>query len=213
MQVSHFIAKHLSQKSDSTQIKGGSVCALCGLRITDGFRKKDIFSGNFSDWQQLKYKSEYLCKHCAACLSGDGCNGSPLRFGSYIVTSKGLVKADKVELLKFILSNRQKPFTVLVTYNYKKHHFFNAAVNNDCANFVIGTDEGSVFIKRDEFKTYHTIASRLHKAGFSKTDIDNCESQKVNKIAAYGINKFISDMDEIKRIKNTKLLNLILFLV
>ena len=65
-----FIAKHLNKKSITLQGKSvNTICKMCGKQISEWYESKKIIKSNFTDYEYLKFDSNYLCINCVNCMS------------------------------------------------------------------------------------------------------------------------------------------------
>lgn len=78
MQSINFIAKHLNKNNLSKSVhKCNTVCAFTGDKITKGVKLKDITGGTFTDYEFVRYDSDFVSVDAALCISQSILNDVP----------------------------------------------------------------------------------------------------------------------------------------
>lgn len=162
--ITHYISKHLKLEN----YKDIEKCCICGER-GEAIKSKKIFSGNFNDWQYIKFDSEYICNKCASCFSSKAFDGKALRNYSVLITDDLIEKINRQLILQTI-KNPPKKFAMIVTFSQKKHCFYQAKINT-IEPFRIATDKYTLDIYTKEFLDLYYNLYKLYDLKFSKTEI------------------------------------------
>lgn len=139
------IARHLNEKNLKIPIYDGinGMCAFSGIPLTRGVLLDDLISDVFTDWEFVKYKSQYCSVEIALCISeviqGKSSFNS-LRNYSFMATESQLQLLQRNEILDKFMNIHECPFRCGVTFNNKKHLSFKTVLNTDASNFIVSTD-------------------------------------------------------------------------
>jgi len=192
-------------------IKIEDICCFCGFFVKKGIRKKQFISSCFTDYEKIKFKSEYICGNCAACMSGNSFNGKALRNYSFLCFRDKIEIMNKKNFLDFMINGMDvKAHVIAYTFLKRKHCFFNCQINFSNSDIYIGTDIGKIYTDRNVFIKLHDDCNILYQAGVQKKDILNCFS--ISKGIVDNIYLF-ENLKNISKYKNTKLLKLVVDLL
>lgn len=220
----NFIAKHINYTSDKT-VDCDTVCAFTGEKITKGIKKKVALSGNFTDFEYLKFESDYISIDAFKCL-GEVIQTekklNSLRNYSYLVTESELKILKKDELWDIIINTPNTPFILAYTFSSKKHTTFKSKITTDKNKIQIITDTyGNVeidkFLLNDVIEIvqnwYSATADMPAIATFFTKDEILSGSDNLKKIQVYGLEKFNFEDKILAKFRNTSQLILLTRLV
>lgn len=201
-------------------------CAFTGQKITEGYPISWLVSDVFTDYEYMKYPSEYVCEDIALIIKEVIPNGrgkfNALRNYSFYADEKQLRLLKREEILDLLLNIPSSPFTVGVTYSNKKHLSFKCRIQNDPQNFLITTDKGDVRFDRSVvdkilpiMRKWYTIipekaSTSAQPTYFSKDDILN-GNPDYRKVIGYGMELFQEENDRLERYRFTPLFELLVF--
>ena len=196
------------------------ICAFTGEKITEGIKKKDLISTTFTDFEYIKFKSEWVSIDIALCMEYVIPNEKgtliSLRFKSFYVSEKGIRFLNRDNLEDLIFNIPDSPFIIAVSFGFKKHISFKSKINFSTNKFIVSTDKGLVEIDRSKIDELYQIMKKWYtivegKEGtsqeptyFTKDDIMHGCSNYM-KIEQYGDTYFIEN-DYISKFRNTFLL-------
>lgn len=145
----------------SKHVTSRGVCSLCG-REDDGFRRKEVLSGNFRDYERLKFSSDCICYKCAALFATNSFFNSSIRNFNILATPTEIRKLKYADIADIIKTPPAQPYVLLVTFSRQKYHFFDAQVNTPPATIItVGTDKGKLMVDRGKFNHYAAIITEL----------------------------------------------------
>lgn len=223
-----FIAQHLNPENLKIPIiESNTICSFTGGKIIKGVENKNLIKKTFTDHEYLKYSSDFSSVEAALCIeavipSEKGYNS--LRNYSYLVTDTELKLLKREETLDTILSLKDTPFVLCVTYSNKKHTAYKSTLNYNIEKFVVTTDLGDVVIERKKLqsilptlqKWYNVVEGKENTSTqptyFTKAEILN-GSDNIHRIRQYGIEKYYRENAEIEKYRNTAFLNLIVHIL
>jgi len=208
MTISEFIGKHLKIDDICSDI---ATCAICGLKSDRNLPLSQVLSGNFNDFQKLRFDSDRICVYCKACLGGDSWNGKAIRNFSFFATESELVAISRKDLPKLTFSVSITPFVFIVTFTGKKHVFFNAIINESLAKYVIATEKGNVEIIPEKHLPVYEACQSLYDQGLSKNEILTGNYKKWSKMI--DIPDFWQLEEQIVPYRNTFLLKYLTFIM
>lgn len=225
MNTIELIAKHLDKKVLGEPEEVDTICAFTGQKINEGFKLKDALSSSFTDYEYIKYKSEYVSVELALLLSGKIINGKAgLRNYSFLATENELKIFKTEEVWRALFEEKETPFMLCVTFNGKKHTSFKAKLNYNNTDFVIQTDLAPVRIYMpDVNEVFPIIQNRysvipekketsMKPTFFTKEEIEfGCSNFK--KIEQYGAEKFFSEEKILNKYRGSMFLKLLTFVV
>ncbi|MBX3045079.1 MAG: hypothetical protein KF896_15870 [Ignavibacteriae bacterium] len=219
-----FIAKHINYDSDKI-VDCDAVCAFTGEKITKGIKKKVALSGNFTDFEYLKFESDYISVDAFKCL-GEMIQTekklNSLRNFSYFVSETELKILKKDEIWDIIINTPNAPFILAYTFSSKKHTTFKSKITTDKNKIQIITDTyGNVEIDKILLKDVIGIVQNWYSgtadmpaiATFFTKDEILTGSDNFKKITTYGIEKFSQEDKILAKFRNTPQLFLLTRLV
>jgi hypothetical protein len=177
MTNTEFIVTAITQKPG---IDSDQTCCLCGgTRIMSEWRKaKEIFSGNFTDYNMLRYKqSDVLCDFCVFSLSDESL-ASPkgarcgLRLYSYLVENNQFIKIDFSEKPFYLFEHSfNPPFILVFSQSGKKHIAFKSLVSHNSALFYVCTDNLNIQFERSRWFDFYKIAKSFYENKCTKDEL------------------------------------------
>lgn len=220
----NFVAKHINYDSDKI-VDCNSVCAFTGEKITKGIKKKVALSGNFTDFEYLKFDSDYISVDAFKCI-GEMIKTdkklNSLRNFSYLVTENELKILKKDELWDIVINSPKPPFILAYTFSSKKHTTFKSKITTDKNKIQIITDTyGNVEIDKILLKNVIEIVQSWYSGTadmpaiatfFTKEEILT-GSDNLKKIQVYGLEKFNFEDKILAKFRNTSQLILLTRLV
>lgn len=219
-----FIAKHIKYESDKI-VDCDTVCAFTGEKITKGIKKKVALSGNFTDFEYLKFDSDYISVDAFKCI-GEMIQTekklNSLRNFSYLVTEPELKILKKDELWDIVINTPKPPFILAYTFSSKKHTTFKSKITTNKDKIQIITDTyGNVEIDKIRLKDVIEIVQNWYSgtadmpaiATFFTKDEILFGSDNLKKIQVYGQDKFCQEDKILAKFRNTAQLILLTRLV
>ena len=204
-----------------------SVCAFTGEKIKEGILKKDFISSTFTDFEYIKYPSDYVGLDIALCMDyiipNENNKLISLRFKSFYCSDKEIkfLKREDLEDLVFNIPNF--PFILCVSFGFKKHISYKSKINYSTNKFIINTDKGILDIDLYKIKELYGIIKEWYTilkgkenttqqpTYFTKDDIlYGCKNY--NKIQGYGDSYFIEN-SYIEQYRNTFLLQFLVHIL
>jgi hypothetical protein len=151
-----------------------TVCAFSGERITEGVKLKDLIKKTFTDYEMLRYQSNYAGVDIAIMMEevipGEKKMNS-LRNYSFYADNNQLKLLKRGEILDLLFNIPREPFQIGITYNNKKHIAYRAPVNGSREdNYDIITDEGIVRFERKTALEIWGIAREMYTIISEKKD-------------------------------------------
>lgn len=231
MHAFNIIARNLPADTSRLKIvECDTICAITGEKIKEGLKLKDITGTNFTEYQFIKYASDYVSIDAGKCLketltSPEG-KKSSLRNYSYYADSKEFCILKKDNVLPILLNPPLLPFVIAYSYKNKKHTSIYAVANFRDDNIIIATDQyGNIVLDMSVIKSYLPIIQfwyshnpEIHKSGsvieayFTKQEILE-GSGNLKKIKAYGFDKFYEENEILNKFRNTLSFQLIVRLI
>ena len=221
--VIDFIAYHINTPVP-TEICN-TVCAFTGKQIISGIPTKQAIKKTFTDFEYLKYESDYISaeawKVLNPCIQGN--NGlNALRSYSYIVTNSGIKIIKHAEYMHALINPPEPPFVFVITYSNKKHTAFKAVINHSRQSFIVQTDVNRVVIDSARLAEicpviqdwYSVIPEKadttLQPTWFNKSEIlHGCDNPR--RIEQYGFERYFTENKIIDGFRGTEFLKLITF--
>src|SRR3972149_2498801 len=93
-------------------------CNICGDIDVECI--KSLQSGTFMDWQYLVNKNHYTCVSCASVVQG---LDNKIRKSSWITNDKQLIFLKKQDIIEYIKTPIDSPFSFYITTSYKKNGY------------------------------------------------------------------------------------------
>lgn len=201
-----------------------SICAFTGVKINQGVLKSDLIGAKFTDYEYLKYNSDYCSIESALCLQyvipkQDGSSDLPtttLRNYSYLCTENELKIIKRENLLDTMFNLPNEPFIYVVSFSGQKHTSFKSKINYSNKDFIITTDKGNVSIKIDQklfelieiMSNWYSVIPNKKNTWFTKEEILN-SSNNYKRIEEYGIEKYFKENSFISKYRNSLYLELL----
>jgi len=222
----NLISKHLEKKNLKLSIhQVDSICAFTGKKITEGVLMKELIKKTFTDQELIKFNSDYASLDIALLIeavikSEKGFNS--LRNYSFYADSSKLELLKRENILKLLFSIPQTPFQIGVTYSNKKHLAYKAQVNFNTESYQVITDLGIVNFEKQiaikiagiAQKWYTVLPEKKETAAlptyFTKEQIRGNSLPNHKQIAAYGLQKYFSESQELDKFRGSALFNLII---
>lgn len=132
-------------------------CQICGRSCTEGSRKKDVVSSNFTDHG---YVGDWICTDCTRLFS--------LYFYSYIVEDGEIHIFNIREARDVILREHKIPFKLIITKTGKKHLFYRCVKNYADNYFAIQLENESIFTTRERQRELFDFVECLMTLGAPK---------------------------------------------
>lgn len=224
----NFIAKHLKRENLTKKAMNcDSICAFTGDKISEGVKLKDITGGNFTDYEFVKYESEYVSINTALCITQSIENEkgklNSLRNYSFICTENELKLLSRDDFMIFLLEPPEPPFIFAYSFNNKKHISYKSVISHSKSEYFVCTDTlGNVKFELEKVKSlypilqsWYTKNNEIHKVNetyFNKTEILS-SSDNFQKIKQYGIDKYYNENAMIDKYRNTAFLTIIVRLL
>lgn len=203
------IAKFLDIKLIKTPIvKCNAVCAFTGVLITQGVLKKDLISNTFTDYDLMRYDSNYVSVGVALLLSDVIPNGiggfNSLRNYSFYVDALQFKILQRDEILPLLLNLPSTPFQICVTFSNKKHIAYRSKPQYNKDLIVIATDLGDITLDIRVVKELLQVLEKWYKVienntskqlptYFTKAEILGENTPSISKIKSYGITQYFED--------------------
>ncbi len=175
--VIEFIAKNLYEYSENLTKKVydvDSICSFSGQRITKGILRKDFISSTFTDYQYLKYDSDYVGLDIALCMEYVIPNGKgkliSLRFKSFYVSEDSIRFLNREDLEGLIFNIPNDKFVLCVSFGFKKHISFKSEINYNRNIFNVYTDKGVCQIDVFQIKELYSILKNWYTVIDGKED-------------------------------------------
>lgn len=215
------IAKHLTNRNALKIEQIDTVCAFSGLKINEGVALKNVLSANFTDAAYVKHPSKYCAVDVAQCFAPVTTDGkASLRNFSFIATPSALTMLKREDMQSVLLSTKETPFVLCISYNQKKHISYKARPQYDSDNFTVFTDAGNVEIIQSEVSEILPIVTAWYTVVKGKEDTaalptyftkDEILSGEVSthKIMAYGESKFFAQTAILEKYRRSNALKLI----
>lgn len=219
----NFITKHIDATIEAETCD--TVCAFTGEMLTSGVKKKKVLSSNFTDYEAIKFESDYISVDAAKVLGQyirTDKGFASLRSFSYLATENELKILKKDELWAILANAPEPPFVLAYTFNSKKHTAIKAKIttNKDCI-YVITDTLGLIKLERNVINELCPIVQSWYSAPpemkpphtyFTKEEI-LFGSDNVKKITEYGIESFRGEDKVLAKYRNTNILTLLTRLV
>jgi len=126
-------------------------CKICGKPITEGIKEKDVISGSFTNWSELKkIDSNHVCKACTYCIKD-----VQLRYNNFVATEFNIYLLKKNDLEEYLFNLEKyvaSDFVFGVTTSFKKHNSFRCRVNSNPKQFYIRQEDKEYLFDVDKLK-------------------------------------------------------------
>lgn len=214
------IGKHINLLDESLAVDVQTRCAFTGKAITRGIALKNVISSNFTDHAYIRYPTGYCCVDVAKCMQVLEPGGrASLRNYSFLATNDNLELLNRDTLFDVLLSEKQTPFVLAVTYNGKKHISYKTRPQYNNKKYTVFTDLGEVDVNMrhvNEFlpviQSWYTVvrgkeATAAQPTYFTKDEILSGDVPR-HKIEAYGIDAFFKETAMLEKYRGLPLLKL-----
>jgi hypothetical protein len=206
-----------------------TVCAFSGERITEGVKLKDLIKKTFTDYEMLRYQSDYAGVDIALMMEevipGEKKMNS-LRNYSFYADNNQLKLLKRSEILELLFNIPLEPFQIGITYNNKKHIAYRAPVNGSrMDNYDIITDEGIVRFERKTAweiwgtaREMYTIIpekkdTKQQPTYFTKANILGEKQPDYNQVKRYGLKHYFILEQMLDQYRGKALFKLIIHLL
>lgn len=204
------------------------ICAFTGESIQEGIATKELLKTKKLSKQQAKefaYQSNYIGVKALQQLNIIAETKiflNSLRNYSYYADNKELTILKREDVLSRLLSNKETPFVMAVTYSNKKHTSYKTRLNYDSNTFIIATDNQNVEIDIHRVKKYLPILKKWYSiikgkenssqepTYFTKNEILTGRLNH-NKLSFYSIEQGIKENAILEKYRNSPEFNLIVF--
>ncbi|MFP4622379.1 MAG: hypothetical protein ACLFM7_13790 [Bacteroidales bacterium] len=229
--MKQYITQHLEKNNLKIPVHTGidTVCAFSGERITEGVKLKDLIKKTFTDYEMLRYPSDYagidIAMMMEEVIPGEKKMNS-LRNYSFYADENELKLLKRSEILDLLFNIPGAPFQIGITYNNKKHIAYRAPVNGSGEDqYDIITDEGIVRFNRKDAWEIWSVAREMYtiipeKANtkqqptfFTKANISGDRNPDYKQIKRYGFKKYILQNKFLDQYRDTALFKLIINLL
>jgi hypothetical protein len=224
------IAKHLNQNNLKAKIHQNidALCAFTGQAITEGVLLHDCISDVFTDFEYIKYPSDYVSVETALCIAEviqtEKGKYNALRSYSYYADENVLRFLKREEILELLLNIPSVPFHIAVSFNFKKHTSFKTHCNINTDQFIITTDLYQVEFKKSYILEFLPILQKWYRVPpnkvststqptyFTKEEIltGKCNMKKVDE---YGLDQWYMETTILQHYRNTLIFELIVHLL
>lgn len=206
MNVQEFIYKASKEKNEHQLTECDTQCICCSREINEGVPSKKIIGAKFTN-RDLFQKGEFLCEACANLLKGE--LSAKLRKSNFIAYKDHIEYFKQDVALKKLLTIKETPFSVGLTFSYKKHNAFRSYLCYDTENYIIRQEDNFIEFKRKDVENMFKSIKPLYCSFFTKEEIKT-GAYKIHNIEKIGIIKFQQHEDVLKKYRNTLLFNLTL---
>lgn len=184
-------------------------CCICSKKIKIGVKNKKVLSDNFTNYEYMKSKSDYMCIDCAKCIKDDR-----LRKNNFIADKEKLILFKQNELEKYIFELDKYitiPFIFAITRSFKKHNSFKCNLNYDYKCFYIQEEDKKYLFDVEIMKTLYKILDDAYLQ-FTKDEMLTGNYKFIN-IEQYGRDEFIKLENILSRYRGTHQFNLLIYML
>jgi hypothetical protein len=229
--MNQLITQHLNRNNLKIPVHKDidTVCAFSGERITEGVKLKDLIKKTFTDYEMLRYQSDYAGVDIALMMEevipGEKKMNS-LRNYSFYADNDQLKLLKRSEILDMLFNIPREPFQIGITYNNKKHIAYRAPVNGSGYDYYdIITDEGMVRFERANAWHIWSIAREMYTiipekrdtkqqpTFFTKAQIMGEKTPDYKQVKAFGIQKYFYNQRMLEPLRGKALFKLIIHLL
>lgn len=208
----HFNSGLLAENGIKVYDNINARCAFTGERITIGVLKRDLLSDVFTDYEAIRYCSDYVSVDIALLIVPvirveNGLNS--LRNYSFLATEHEFRLLKKRDLLSVIENPPNIPFALVITLSGKKHIAHKARVNFSTSIFYVSTDKGMCEIESDSLNEFLSIAKKWYTV-FTKDEILH-GSKNQKRIQEYGIVKYILENEQLQKYRGSIFADVVCF--
>jgi len=179
--------------------------------------KKELISKTFTDFELIKYKSDYVSVDIALLLSNviksEKGTYTSLRNYSFYANETGFKTLSRIEILDLLLNIEDDKFQICVTFNNKKHIAYKAKIQINKSLFTVTTDLGDCIFDVEKTKEILPILQSWYKilpenkskqepTFFTKNEILGT-IPNTKKIQLYGVKKYFSETQILDKYRDT----------
>ena len=223
------IENYLNRKYlKSPIVKCNSICAFTGKKITEGVLKSKLISKTFTDFELIKYNSDYVSVDIALLLSNVITNAkgnmTSLRNYSFFANKDGFKTLMRDEILDLLLNLKDSEFQICITFSNKKHIAYKSKPQINNQIFTITTDVGNCIfnvkktkeilpILQNWYKIIKGNSSKQEPTYFTKSDIAGTTIPNFKKIKNYGVAKYFEETKKIEKYRDTLYFKLLIHIL
>lgn len=208
MNTTELISKNIFLDIKDTE-KRDTQCCICSKKIKIGVKNKKVLSEKFTNYEYMKFKSDYICIDCAKCIKDER-----LRKNNFIASEKELILFKQNELKKYIFELEKyttTPFVFAITRSFKKHNSFKCNLNYDYKCFYIQEEDKKYLFDVEKMKTLYKILENAYLQ-FTKDEMLTGNYRFIN-IDQYGKDRFIELEKILKKYRGTHQFNLLIYML
>lgn len=187
-----------------------SNCMMCGKVISRGVRFKKVLSGNFTDYEQCRFRQgTHICKECSTCIKT-----REIRTSSFVADKDNLylLRKNDIESYLFNLSDYvENEFVIGLTKTFKKHNSFKCAVNQDTSSFYIQEEDVSYLFKVNEMKELYKLLNEAYLQ-FTKDELITGDYNLLG-MRDFGLDKFVEYEEIFKKYRGSHQFNLLVHIM
>lgn len=225
MMIETFLDRKLIK---SPIVECNSRCAFTGEKIKEGVLKSKIISKTFTDFDCIKFKSDYVSVGIALLLSNviktEKGTFNSLRNYSFKTNTKGFDILNRANILDFLLSKKSTPFQICITFSNKKHIAYKSKKQVSSNFFTITSDIGDIIFDVSKTKEILPVIQRWYSVvkdnkskqqptNFTKSEILGENIPIFKKIQAYGASKYFKENNIIEKYRNTLYFKLLIHIL
>lgn len=222
------ITKHLSRKNLKCKVyEKETICAFSGKEIKEGVLLVDLISDVFTDFEYVKYPSNYVSIEYAMLIAdvvkGKTRNNS-LRNYSYLATDNELRFLKREDFMELLFNIPETPFRIALSYNFKKHTTYKTVLNTLKEDYTITTDLYNVRFSKAHVEKFLPVIQEWYTAipeksktvaqptWFTKQEIMT-GVVGYHKTQPYGLEKFEEQNNFLLPFRNTHIFELIVHIL
>ena len=184
-------------------------CTICGEKINEAIQIKNVISGNFTNFEYFKYKTNYLCIDCAKCLKDD-----KLRKNNFIADKNKIILFKQNEIEKYIFEVDKYieiPFIFAITRSFKKHNSFKCKLNYDYKYFFIQEEDKKYIFDTENMKKLYEILNDAYLC-FTKEELLTGNYRFIS-IEQYGKENFQKLETVLRKYRETHQFDLLIYML
>lgn len=208
MNTTELISKNVSLEIKNIE-KQDTKCCLCGKEVTICVKNKKILSENFTNYEYMRFKSDYMCINCAKCIKDDR-----LRKNNFIADKEKIILFKQNELEKYVFELDKYttiPFVFAITRSFKKHNSFKCNLNYDYKHFYIQEEDKKYLFNVETMKKLYKILDNAYLQ-FTKDEMLTGNYKFIN-IDKYGKDRFIKLENILSQHRGTHQFNLLIYML
>lgn len=215
----NLIAKHIDTDLLNVEIHKyiDAICAFTGEKINEGILLKDVISDTFTDFESIKFPSEFVSVDIAKLILPvipTEKNLNSLRVYSFLATENKLEILKTDSFLPILENPPEPPFIFVVSFSNKKHIAYKARTNYSKDPFYVSTDKGFCLINKNKLSELLEVARRWYTVipgkensatqptYFTKDEIFS-GNESISKIREFGIQQYMQDVEILRKFRGT----------